>query len=336
MSVQTLERPTQQPPLRVGLVLGGGGSVGVAYHGAVLTTLENDLGWDPRTAACIVGTSAGSLVGTFLRRGLTGTDLAALTVGAPAPDAPRLLVEAITARTPLPSLRLRSLLRLGFPSSPIVTEWLRHPWRVDPVFAVTALLPAGDLDLLAHFGQHADAVGDEWPPDDLWICAARQRDQHRVVFGQSARPSLVEAVAASCAIPGYFKPVVIDGTTYLDGGVCSPSNADVLCGCDLDLALIVSPMSGRDLGRFGASDAMRRYAKAKLRREVGRLEAAGIPTVVFEPDGAMAAVLGHNPMADDHLQDIVTAAIVDTGAQLRAPSAAAFRAVATRTDGLVA
>ena len=76
-------------PARVGLVLGGGGVVGLGYHAAALTALENDLGWDARRAEVIVGTSAGSLVGAFLRRGLRPIDLAALIVGAPAPDAPR-------------------------------------------------------------------------------------------------------------------------------------------------------------------------------------------------------------------------------------------------------
>jgi len=68
---------------RVGLVLGGGGAVGAAYHAGALAAIEQDLGWDARNAAVIVGTSAGSLVGALLRLGVPATDLAALTVGAP-------------------------------------------------------------------------------------------------------------------------------------------------------------------------------------------------------------------------------------------------------------
>src|SRR6478672_1884140 len=69
---------------RVGLVLGGGGAVGAAYHAGALAALEHDLGWDARNADVILGTSAGSLVGALLRLGVPATDLAALTVGAPA------------------------------------------------------------------------------------------------------------------------------------------------------------------------------------------------------------------------------------------------------------
>ena len=68
---------------RVGLVLGAGGVVGQAYHSGVLAALEHDLGWDPRTAEVIVGTSAGSITGALLRNGVPASELAAWSVRAP-------------------------------------------------------------------------------------------------------------------------------------------------------------------------------------------------------------------------------------------------------------
>src|SRR5256885_11906648 len=68
---------------RTGLVLGAGGIVGQAYHAGVLAALEHDLGWDPRTADLIVGSSAGSVTGTLLRLGVPAHDLAAWAVEAP-------------------------------------------------------------------------------------------------------------------------------------------------------------------------------------------------------------------------------------------------------------
>ena len=68
---------------RVGLVLGGGGVVGQAYHSGVLAVLQNDLGFDARTADLIVGTSAGSITGALLRLGISAENLAAWTVKAP-------------------------------------------------------------------------------------------------------------------------------------------------------------------------------------------------------------------------------------------------------------
>ena len=106
---------------RVGLVLGAGGVVGQAYHAGVLAALERELGWDPRSADVVVGSSAGSITGTLLRLGVTAGDLRpwpdgsplshaggvgdrsdpAGSVGPPLPTTPR-LVEAVapTVRSP--------------------------------------------------------------------------------------------------------------------------------------------------------------------------------------------------------------------------------------------
>jgi predicted acylesterase/phospholipase RssA len=52
----------------------------------------------------------------------------------------------------------------------------------------------------------------------------------RVAFGRAGSPDadLAVAVAASCAIPGLYHPVTIDGRRYVDGGIYSASNADIL------------------------------------------------------------------------------------------------------------
>ena len=68
---------------RIGLVLDAGGTVGQAYHAGVLAALEHDLGWDPRTADVVLGTSAGSVTGTLLKLGVPPSDLAAWAVQAP-------------------------------------------------------------------------------------------------------------------------------------------------------------------------------------------------------------------------------------------------------------
>ena len=67
----------------VGLVLGAGGVVGQAYQAGVLAALQREIGWDPRHAAAIVGTSAGAVTGAALRVGVPGPDLAASLYGAP-------------------------------------------------------------------------------------------------------------------------------------------------------------------------------------------------------------------------------------------------------------
>jgi NTE family protein len=163
-------------------------------------------------------------------------------------------------------------------------------------------------------------LAHDWPADDLWITAVRQDDLSRTVFGRDAWPSLADAVHASCAIPGYFRPVQIDGRRYVDGGVRSPTNADVLRRRDdLDLVVVVSPMSGRDLGRFGSEAVVRRHAAGKLRAELERLDRAGIPTVVIEPGPEVVAALGSDFMSHERVEDIVRCAFLDTGDLIKRP-----------------
>ncbi|HLM63425.1 MAG TPA: patatin-like phospholipase family protein [Acidimicrobiales bacterium] len=305
--------------MRVGLVLGGGGVIGLAYHAASLAAMELDLGWDPRTADVVVGTSAGSLAGALLRRGVPASDLSAITVGAEPRSSPPGTAEALRARPNLPPVRLGHMFGVPrLPSLALVTAWARRPWRVDPFGALASVLPDGKIDLSEHTVAVDGLLGTDWPEDDLWVCTVRQDDLRRVVFGRDAWASLPAAVGASCAVPGYFRPVRIDGRPYIDGGVRSPTNADVLRRRELDLAVVISPMSGRELG-LGAGDAIRRRARRQLRHECERLRQAGIPSVVIEPGAEVTAVLGSDFMSNARLQEIVRAAFIDAGEQLRAP-----------------
>src|SRR5829696_8219631 len=257
--------------------------------------MELDLGWDPRTADVVVGTSAGSLAGALLRRGVPASDLSAITVGAEPRSSPPGTAEALRARPNLPPVRLGHMFG-----------------------ALASVLPDGKIDLSEHTVAVDGLLGTDWPEDDLWVCTVRQDDLRRVVFGRDAWASLPAAVGASCAVPGYFRPVRIDGRPYIDGGVRSPTNADVLRRRELDLAVVISPMSGRELG-LGAGDAIRRRARRQLRHECERLRQAGIPSVVIEQGAEVTAVLGSDFMSNARLQEIVRAAFIDAGEQLRAP-----------------
>ena len=310
--------------MRVGLVLGGGGVTGLAYHAAALAAIDHDLGWDPRTADVVVGTSAGSIVAAMLRRGVPAADLSTIAVGGDPAATPPGIVRALRDRPELPPVRLASLVGRPprLPSIALLGAWARRPWRLDPITVVASVIPDGTLDMVEHASALDEILGSRWPDSPTWICAVRQHDLRRVVLGRDVAAPLAPAVAASCAIPGYFRPVVIGEDSYLDGGVRSPTNADVLRGAPaLDVAIVVSPMSGRDLGRFGARSMVRRHARARLDGERKRLEAAGIPTVVVEPGPEVIEALGSDFMSDAGTLDIVNAAFLDTGEQLCTPRA---------------
>src|SRR4030095_11988702 len=90
-----------------------------------------------------------------------------------------------------------------------------------------------------------DLTGGAWPEATLLITATRQRDGRRVVFGAPGAPELplVSAVAASCAVPSYFRPIRHEGSVYLDGGLHSATNADLVRDRSLDAVVVVSPLS---------------------------------------------------------------------------------------------
>ena len=101
----------------------------------------------------------------------------------------------------------------------------------------------------------------------------------------------------------------------------SPTNADVLRRSEVDVAVVVSPMSGRDLPRFHPGAAVRRHAKARVDHEVRVLRDHGIPSVVIEPGPATAGLIGDHPLRDDHLREVVTATFLETGEQLLSSAA---------------
>jgi hypothetical protein len=180
--------------MRVGLVLGGGAVVGMAYHAASLAAIEHDPGWDPRSADVIVGMSAGALVGALLRRGVPASDRAGVTVGAAARSSPPGVADALRDRPDLPALRLGSFVgRPRLPSLRLLGLWARRPWRFDPVAALATVVPDGSLDLAEHATAIDQLLGGAWPGEDLWICTC--------VSTTSAEPSSAGISGRRCRRP---------------------------------------------------------------------------------------------------------------------------------------
>ena len=164
--------------MRVGLVLGGGGTVGAAYHAGALTALEHDLGWDPRDADIVVGTSAGSLVGALLRVGIPASDLAAHLVEAYEAASHPLVRSGQMTRPALPPMDLRRMLfRLPrLPSTALLGRWLRRPWSVVPLSALISLVPDGNVPLREELQFFDEAAPGGWTERPLWICTTRRND----------------------------------------------------------------------------------------------------------------------------------------------------------------
>jgi NTE family protein len=87
---------------------------------------------------------------------------------------------------------------------------------------------------------------NEWPARRLVITAVDAETGERVTFDASSAVSLVDAVAASCAVPGIWPPVTIGGKRYIDGGVYSTTNVDLAQGYDRTVVLRPVAMGPND------------------------------------------------------------------------------------------
>jgi NTE family protein len=249
-------------------------------------------------------------VGAYLRLGLSGPDLANLLATEQLSEEGAELIGRLGPSgdwtTPIGPR--------NWPKPPhprLIGRAITRPLKIRPEAVLGVTFPAGRVPTESWAGSLRAITGPDWPADPLWICAVRMADARRVVFGREGAPAtdLATAVAASAAIPGYFRPVEIDGESYVDGGVHSPTNADVIRKEELDLALVLSPMStSRNASLMTLGQPMRRAFRLRLQQEVRRLHRRGIPTVVFQPSEADQAAMGGKAMDTERNAHVVHSA----------------------------
>ena len=282
-------------PTRVAVVLGAGGTVGHAFHAGVLAALHHELGWDARHADLVVGTSAGSVVAALLRAGLPAADLAQRATRQPLSPEGAAVIEK--AKLGLPRrMAPRGRPELGqMASRARLARAMRAPWEVRAGSLAAAVLPEGRIPT-AHIAAPMVALyGDQWPADPMWIVAVQLDSGRRIVFGRDGSPTATpaQAVQASCAIPAYFEPAEINGLRYVDGGVHSTTNADLVIPEQPEVVLVSAPMSAaRGVRNLGPGMAIRHIARLSLAREVAAMRARGIPVVTFQPTAADIEVMG--------------------------------------------
>lgn len=307
--------------MRTAVVLGAGGVTGHAFHVGALRALQELTGFDARTADVLVGTSAGSYVAASLAAGLSAADQAAgLTGDVLSPEGAALRKRA-GSLGPLPEPAAPS----RRPLDPFAG--LRRPFRVRPAALAAGLIPPGrNSSSLLQRGAGA-LHGDTWPERDLRICALRVRDGQRVVLGTPGAPvtDVGTAVAASCAIPGYYQPVLIDGQAYVDGGSHSPTNVDVLRRDTLDLVLVLSPMTAGPKHGARADLAVRLAFRSYLAREVAAVRRTGAEVVVLQPSRLDLDAMGLNPMNTHRAVAVVDSVAESVRARLEAQPALACR-----------
>jgi NTE family protein len=250
------------------LVLGGGGVTGVAWEIGVLAGLAAR-GVQLSAADLLVGTSAGSVVGALLAWGAGPAQLyeEQLTPVAGAGQA--------GASTGVDTMRRRDMAIFGW-------AMLRHR---DPDRARARI---GRMALAAPTGPEARrreviaarVPSAQWPARPLLVTAVDAVTGEFAVFTAASEVSLVDAVGASCAVPGVWPPVTMAGRRWIDGGIRSPANADLAAG--YERVVVLAPIT-RGL----------RAASAVATQAAG-LTRAGRAVAVVSPDQAAKAAIGRN------------------------------------------
>ena len=319
-------------------MLGAGGSTGEAYHLGVLTAVAEATSWDARAAEVIVGTSAGSLVGALLRGGLHPDDLAADVLGRPPSAEGRQLLARAGPRGRLEPRNPNGSRRPARPR--LLLAAARRPWPPRPGMWAGALWPRGMVDP-SPVADRIRRLHPAWPAAELQIVAARFSDGVRVAFGTAAAPpvDVATAAAASCAIPGYLRPVEIAGESYIDGGVHSPTNADLLAGRGLDLVIVSAPMGigaaalRRPHARRLPAHTLRAMWRAAAREEARALRRGGTDVIIAQPGLAELAAIGHDALDRDRMPAVIAAARTATLERLSAGGTASRAAAVLTATG---
>ena len=276
------------------LVLGGGGILGEAWMSAVLAGLADAAGFDARGCDGYVGTSAGSIVAAALVAGTDpGSRLGEL------PEQPPVPASAPARGLGLVGRALEAGISAGSGvAAPLAVAGLRwsEPGGALLRRAVLARAPAGGRSL-DRLGGEIDRSGAGWD-GRLSISAVQVETGRRVMFGTAGAPSVSvsDAVRASCAIPGVFRPLVLDGRSYVDGGVWSPTNLDRAPAGRGTRVLCLNPTGSMRPSRARPFGAIGMISRSVAAVEALALERLGAKVSIVAPDPGSLAAMGSNLM----------------------------------------
>ena len=251
---------------RRALVLGGGGVTGIAWMTGLLAGLA-EAGTDLAAADLVVGTSAGSVVGAQILSGTTVQDLYATQLTEP--------VGEIAAK-----MGVRFL--FGF----LVNSFWPGDARVGRARLGRAAIQARTVPEAERKAVFETRMSNRaWPDQRLIITAVDAETGEPKNFDRDSGVTLLDAVAASCAVPLVWPPITINGRRYIDGGVRSPANADLATGCER--VVVLAPLA----------QALRRSARID-----GQLASLGaqVRSVVVSPDASARTAIGRNVLDPAH------------------------------------
>ncbi|MFI0356789.1 patatin-like phospholipase family protein [Actinomadura sp. 9N407] len=245
------------------LVLGGGGITGIAWEWGILSGLA-EAGLDLAAADLVVGTSAGSIVGAQVASGIDPEVRYQAQLAGANGEIPARVSRAVVARWGWAAVRSRSPERLGA--------------RIGRLALAARTVPEAERRAVIE----SRLPVREWPERPLLITAVDAATGAFTVFDRAAGTPLVDAVAASCAVPCVWPPVTIGGRRYVDGGLRSAANADLAAG-HRGVVVLAPTTSG-----FGPM--------VSVGRQVAALRRAGVRVALISPDRAAREAFGGNSL----------------------------------------
>ena len=308
--------------MKLGVVLGAGGMVGLAYNAGALHALHEIGGVDVAGADLIVGTSAGSVVAAYLRSGWTTQDFWDLAHGR------HQQMEGLAgpnggADIFVPSFRnpIDLTRRLLGTTYVLTRSAFRFPAPRLPGW-IQAAFPGGMFQMVEGQRRFAAELPSAWPSAPLWLCAVDLVSGRRVVLGRrgTSRATLQEAVLASCAIPGVYQPVRVGHRVLVDGGAHSSSNLDLAARFGSDVIIGVVPMAFDPASPPGpVGQLMRRVPARSLAAEVAYARRRGAEVLLVRPSAAEVRLHGIDMMRHEGLDAVAQAAYDSTARWLETP-----------------
>ena len=311
---------------RRGLVLGGGGVLGAAWMVGALQALEDETGVDARDFEAYVGTSAGSVLVALLGAGVSVGDLVNHQRGIILESGPLAgffydYEHATGGQRPMRP-------RAGLGSTELLIRNARQLRQLPPTALLSAFLPVGrgNLDAIGSLISHVVPQG--WVArDGVTVVALDYDTGERAAFGRAGAPpaALPDAVMASCAIPGWYQPVLIGEHRFIDGGAWSSTNLDLLAGEGLDEVFVLAPQVSfdADTPTQWATRLERQWRNRVTRnvvREVKTVHRQGTEVTVLGPGQADLEAIGGNLMDLSRRPSVIETSLRTSALALRDPA----------------
>ena len=249
---------------RTALVLGGGGITGIGWQIGMLYGLV-EAGVDLSSADLVIGTSAGSVVGAQLTSG-------ALPLG-------QLYERQLAPTSGEIAASLGSATLLRYARHALTSRTPEEYGKRLGALALAARTPAEEERRDVIKGR---LISHEWPERQLTVTAVDALSGELRAFTENSGVPVVDAVTASCAVPGVWPAVAIEGRRWIDGGMHSVANVQLAADCER--VLVLAPLT------VGLGPV------ATPRTQAERLVERGARVAVLTPSNAARRAFGKNSL----------------------------------------